>query len=205
MSFASDSAACLWAGKDLWGPKGDGFVKTRPGDFRLTAMKIMCPTNCREKTKDKMPVTGPSIGENDPNAPYKYSLDSSICGSAIHAGLISDIEGGNVIYHLSQEVEGFISTEQNGMKSNSGDKSEATVYIKAGPDTIVMGCTEPADNQLKVKANARYGIECPPGCFTEHGKMAHDIWGNPLFGYTKDSAVCLAAMHSDLLADNESN
>lgn len=68
-----------------------------------------------------------------------------------------------------------------------------------------MGCTEPADLQLKVKADAKYGIECPAGCFKQHATMQHDLWGNPLFGYTKDSSICLAAMHADLLADNETN
>lgn len=98
MSFSSDTAACLFAGKDVWGPKGDGFVKTRAGDFRLTAMKIKCPGKCRSKTKDKMPLSGPSLGgENDPTAPFKYSMDTSICAAAIHAGLVTEPEGGMVI------------------------------------------------------------------------------------------------------------
>lgn len=46
-----------------------------------------------------MPIIGPSIqnGESDDWFLDIYSLDSSICAAAIHAGIISEQTGGNVI------------------------------------------------------------------------------------------------------------
>lgn len=147
----------MFSGKDLWGPQGDGFVKTKPGDFRITAMKIKCPGECIKKTANKMPLIGPAMPENEKDimSAFKYTLDTSICAAAIHSSIISEQQGGMVIYHLTKESKGYLSSEQNGLKSVSGDKTTASVYIKPGPETTVMGCTEPANSQLKIKSGAK--------------------------------------------------
>lgn len=33
----------------------------------------------------------------------------------------------------------------------------------------------------------------------------HEVYGNPVAGYTQDSAVCMAAIHADVLSDSEGN
>jgi len=54
---------------------------------------------CIQKTLNKFMVYGPAIqnSNEDLTSSQKYSLDSSICGSAIHAGIINNKDGGNVI------------------------------------------------------------------------------------------------------------
>jgi len=92
--------SCVFvSGKDVWGPQGDGFVKTKPGDFRITAMKIKCPGECLKKTANKMPLIGPAMPENDKDifSAFKYTLDTSICAAAIHSSIISEQQGGMVI------------------------------------------------------------------------------------------------------------
>jgi len=95
--------------------------------------------------------------------------------------------------------------EQNGFKSMSAAAATASVFIKPGPEPTVMSCPEAAKSQLKEEAGARYGIECPNNCYSQFKTQEHNVWGNPVVGYTTDSAVCLAAMHADVLSDNEAN
>jgi hypothetical protein len=78
---------------------GEGLVLTEPGDFSQSAFKVSCPANCAQKSDNKMSVMGPAA-KTDSKSNRIYVLDSSICGSAIHAGVISDAEGGDILIHL---------------------------------------------------------------------------------------------------------
>lgn len=70
--FGSAIANCLYKGSSAWGPDGNGYVKTKPGNFSHTAKKIRCPTNCKKATNDAMPLIGPKIAENDNDVHANY-------------------------------------------------------------------------------------------------------------------------------------
>jgi len=40
-------------------------------------------------------------------------LNTSICGAAIHAGVIDNNEGGNIMLHLSNGRESYIGSDAN--------------------------------------------------------------------------------------------
>lgn len=48
-----------------------------------------------------------------------YTDDSSICSSAVHAGLINTSEGGIVTIEILAGLESYVPTEQNGITSRS--------------------------------------------------------------------------------------
>lgn len=74
-----------------------------------------------------------------------------------------------------------------------------------GPETVVAECSEKANKNLKVAPGSVQGLECPKNCYSQFKNLPQEVYGNPLTGYTIDSAVCLAAMHADLLSDAEGN
>lgn len=65
-------ANCLYKGTSAWGPNGDGYIKTNPGDFRHTAKKIRCPKDCKKATNDAMPLIGPKISEGDMDKTFNF-------------------------------------------------------------------------------------------------------------------------------------
>jgi len=54
-----------------------------------------------------------------------YTLNSSICGAAIHSGIITETEGGDVLIHLCKGRDAYISSDQNNIKSLAMGGSEA--------------------------------------------------------------------------------
>lgn len=51
-------------------------------------------------------------------------------------------------------MPGFTAVEQNGIASKQQDKSDSSVYIKMGPETVVAECSEKANKNLKVAPGA---------------------------------------------------
>lgn len=120
----SDRATCLMLASKYWGEKGEGKIITEPGDLSVTALKVKCPAKCILLTDNNMLVFGPSENMDDKSARI-FQLSSSICGSAIQAGIINEQEGGDVLLHLCKGREAYISSEQNGIKSNAAGGSTA--------------------------------------------------------------------------------
>jgi len=56
-----------------------------------------------------------------------YSLSSSVCMAAIHAGAIMEGSGGEVLVHLSTGVENFNGSVVNGVTSHPGSSPTATI------------------------------------------------------------------------------
>jgi len=78
---------------------------TEAGDFSKTGIKVSCPKDCIALTNDTgLIVLGPSEATDDKSARI-YTLNSSICGSAIHAGIIINEQGGDVLLHLTKGRE----------------------------------------------------------------------------------------------------
>jgi len=62
-------------------------------------------------------VGGAPEDEKDGVAGGIYRADSFICGAAIHAGAISNIEGGSAVLELVGQHAGYPSTDRNGIES----------------------------------------------------------------------------------------
>lgn len=102
---------------------GEGKVITEAGDFSKTGVKISCPANCLQKTDGKINVFGPSE-LTDEKSPRIYTLASSVCGAAIHAGVISDAEGGDVLIHLSKGRDSYIGGNANNINANAASGTD---------------------------------------------------------------------------------
>src|SRR5690606_3844651 len=63
-----------------------------------------CPANCADTEYE---VWGSEI----------YTLDSSLCAAAIHAGAISNADGGTVLTTWLSGQEAYAGTEQNGIST----------------------------------------------------------------------------------------
>jgi len=99
---------------------------TAPGDFSMSGERVKCPANCAEKVDNKMLVIGPEQ-PIDAKSKKIYSIDSSICGAAIHSGMMSDAEGENIIMHLTKPRGPFKSLIQNNIESKEGIQAEIAV------------------------------------------------------------------------------
>ncbi|KAI1214703.1 uncharacterized protein F4807DRAFT_6737 [Annulohypoxylon truncatum] len=101
-------------------------VNCRP--FNNSAFAFRCPSNCasyrvlnpravgaQEVVYAPLIVGGPPDPTNDENPVYRG--DSFICGAAVHAGLISNSQGGCGVVSLIGEQQDFISSNRNGIDS----------------------------------------------------------------------------------------
>ncbi|KAI1469838.1 uncharacterized protein F4812DRAFT_420506 [Daldinia caldariorum] len=100
--------------------------------FNGSGFAFRCPSNCasyrvlnpravgsQEVVYAPLVVGGPPNPANEKNPVYRG--DSFICGSAIHAGLISDSQGGCGVVNLIGQQQNFVSTNRHGIKSVAFD------------------------------------------------------------------------------------
>jgi len=123
-------------GSKYWGEKGEGSILTDPGDLSVTATKVKCPQKCIELTDNKINVFGPAENK-DEKSNRIFGLESSICGSAIQSGIISNEEGGDVLLHLCKGRESYISSVQNGITTKALGESIAAFYLSNSPPPIL--------------------------------------------------------------------
>ena len=110
------------------GLNGDG---CRP--FENSTFPFRCPANCKrveivnphavgdqEVNYRSLVIGGPSDSDEAISSSI-YRGDSFICGSAIHAGFISNREGGCGVLSLAGEQKHFPATNQHGISSISFD------------------------------------------------------------------------------------
>ncbi|KAI0135821.1 hypothetical protein F4814DRAFT_402615 [Daldinia grandis] len=105
-------------------------VDCRP--FNGSGFAFRCPSNCasyrvlnpravgsQEVVYAPLVVGGPPDPTNEENPVYRG--DSFICGSAIHAGLVSNSQGGCGVVNLVGRQQNYISTDRYGIKSVAFD------------------------------------------------------------------------------------
>ncbi|KAM5354794.1 hypothetical protein ACJ41O_001440 [Fusarium nematophilum] len=132
-----DCVDSLWRRKNLCGLDG---LDCRP--FINTSFTFRCPANCAG-----VQVLNPrAVGPLDVN--YRplvigngaYRADSFICGSAIHAGIVTDSKGGCGRLSRTGEQKAFSSVERNGINSIPFDSNfPASFSFSADSD---MTCSE---------------------------------------------------------------
>lgn len=118
-SYWSRDNGCGLDGNDCRPFNGSGFV------FR-------CPARCENMhVLEPRPVGGQEVnyrafvigGEppDDSGSTTAYRGDSYLCGAAIHAGIVSNKNGGCGIVRLVGQQQGFVSSKRNGIESIAFD------------------------------------------------------------------------------------
>jgi len=113
--------AAYWASGNGCGLDG---MACRP--FTSTGFAFRCPANCAayqvlnpHAVGDQEVVYQPLIvgGPSDTNSTAIYRGDSFICGSAIHAGVVSNTQGGCGVVNLVGTQRNYQSSRRNGITS----------------------------------------------------------------------------------------
>lgn len=118
-----------------------------------------------------------------------YTDDSSICSAAVHAGLITVEEGGDVTIEILEGQDEYVGVESNGVTSQDyGSWPGSFSFPDAEPldvaDTIAWD--RPA-NFYADRDEATFTVDC------EANGTPGAIWGTEV--YTQDSSICTAALH----------
>jgi hypothetical protein len=130
-----------------------------------------------------------------------YTDDSSICGAAVHAGVISLAGGGTVVIEIRPGEASYTGSVRNRISSNGYPSWVGSFVVVSGipVDPGVQAVPVPAGtnpwtmraNQYRAWVGAQYEYNCPSG-----GTLQL-IWGTDI--YTDDSSVCTAAVHARLI------
>lgn len=126
-----DCTNALWARKNECGLDG---IDCKP--FANSSFSFRCPANCagvmvlNPRAVGPLDVTYSSLVVGD--GPYRG--DSFICGSAIHAGIVTDSGGGCGRIDRVGKHDGFESTTRNGIESIPFD-SYFPLSFTLSPDT----------------------------------------------------------------------
>ncbi|PSR85815.1 hypothetical protein BD289DRAFT_433434 [Coniella lustricola] len=123
-----------WGRGNQCGLNGNG---CRP--FQGSGFAFRCPANCASYQLGEPRAVGDKqinyrplvIGGpvNDTDSYGAYRADSFICGSAIHAGVISNAEGGCGIVKLVGRRSSYSGTTQNGVESIAFDSYFPKSYL----------------------------------------------------------------------------
>jgi hypothetical protein len=124
-----------------------------------------------------------------------YTADSSICGAAVHAGMIAAENGGNVTLIVLGAQPGFNGSLRNSVSTNffnSFAKSFAFLNPTSG---LVVSSSAPlvapwnfSLTSFRANVNVSYSFLCPA-----NGTLG-SVWGTGI--YTDDSSLCTAAVHA---------
>jgi len=166
-SAGSDKATCLMLAQDLYQNKGTGEVITDAGDFSKTGKKVTCPAFCFNLTDGKMQIFGPSKDINNKKSSRIYTLDTSICGAAIHSGVIDNLIGGDVILHLTKDSgEGFMGKYEYNLISNESNGTGIAFYMDYAPKPVILQCQDTAEFKLKKTPGKKQNFKCLKGCYS---------------------------------------
>ena len=126
-----------------------------------------------------------------------YTDDSSVCGAAVHIGLITQAAGGTVTIEIRPGASSYSGTTRNGMTTASvGSFSGSFIFPgSAAPPSKTVITTPLAGHTWNADARPYRGhigkrlrYSCPAaGTFKT-------VWGSGV--YTDDSSVCTAAVHA---------
>ena len=125
-----------------------------------------------------------------------YTADSSICTAAVHVGLITFEEGGEVEYEIAAGLDEYGSATAHEVLSNRFGRFEGSFTFPdappgsgdfvLGPETWQRRATE-----YRGKTGEQVEVDCAPG-----GPIGA-VWGTDT--YTDDSSICTAAVHAGVI------
>lgn len=124
----------FWGKNNQCGLNGD---RCRP--FKGSGFAFRCPANCAsyqmnepravgdQEINYRPLVIGGPVGDTDYDGAYR--ADSYICGAALHAGIISNAEGGCGVVKLVGKRSSYNSTYQHGIESIGFDSYFPMSYL----------------------------------------------------------------------------
>ena len=121
-----------------------------------------------------------------------YTDDSSICTAAVHMGLITFDDGGEVTIVIEDGLDEYIGSESNDVTSNSYGSWGGSFSF---PDADPLDVTATID---WARAATFYdGREGPITVTCEANGEPGNVWGTTT--YTADSSICAAAVHAGVI------
>ncbi len=125
-----------------------------------------------------------------------YTDDSSICGAAAHAGVITRSDGGTVTIEIRPGAPAYSASTRHGVASGDWGAYDGSFAVVGGR---AAGAGDPRQATWTTTATAlrgrngeRFAFACPGG-----GTAPGPVWGTDL--YTDDSSLCAAAVHAGLI------
>lgn len=120
-----------------------------------------------------------------------YTADSAVCGAAIHAGVLPPNVAGAVTTILGAAAASFPGSTRNGVTTRSYGPWDRSFTFARDTDggsiswtTVWSGIPEDFTTPIAVAC---------PGTLSTDGT----IWGTDV--YTRDSAICVAAVHTGVI------
>ena len=126
-----------------------------------------------------------------------YTDDSSICSAAVHAGLITVEEGGDVTIELVEGQDEYVGMESNGVDSQDFGPYAGSFSFPDAEPLEVEGSIDwaRAANFYKDRERDEHTVTCEPN------GAPGSVWGTEV--YTEDSSICTAAAHAGLITVEE--
>jgi hypothetical protein len=128
-----------------------------------------------------------------------YTADSSICTAAVHSGLITYQQGGDVTIELRPGRSIYGCSERNGVTTGAyGSYARSFVFKKPDTEAVVREVEaqtpvlwNTSATMVSSENGKTYKFKCPA-----NGKPGM-VWGTDI--YTVDSSICNAAVHAGML------
>ncbi len=125
-----------------------------------------------------------------------YTDDVSVCTAAVHVGLITFAEGGEVEYEIAPGLEAYDAALGNGVLSERFGRFAGSFIFPAAPPgsgefTIGAETWQRTASEYRGQNGDEVSLACAPG-----GPIG-SVWGSGT--YTDDSSVCTAAVHAGLI------
>ena len=122
-----------------------------------------------------------------------YTDDSSICTAAVHVGLITVDQGGEVTIEILDGQEEYYGSDFNGVTSADFGPWPGSFSFPAAAQLDVAPAIgwDRAAAFYRGRDSTEFTVVCEPN------GVASSIWGTGT--YTADSSICTAAVHADLI------
>ena len=126
-----------------------------------------------------------------------YTDNSSICKSAIHAGIIKDSIGGVLTIKKSKSLDLYLGVLKNKIKSISVKKAQFSFqFEEVSYITNILCETTLLDLDFASGKGIKFHVKCPKKC----NLSPVNIYGTKI--YSSDSSICKSAIHSGELSEN---
>ncbi len=129
-----------------------------------------------------------------------YTDDSSVCTAAVHVGLLSFEDGGEVVIEIAGGEESYPAGSANDLESRAWPSWGGSFFFPDAPPgtgEFLATTAEPGSSGWAVEVinGAAIGSVVEVDC--EAGGSVSGVWGsNP---YTADGSICSAAVHAGLI------